>query len=189
MFTFDNAQDEDSQVVTKVTFSEEGGGRLTFHLSNGDVYSASNAKFREALSHFERSVMQAAPGTYELQEQFENGELHVRKLAVIGWVVSWNGCVTPLTATSRHASSGHAPTILHPNGSVDHILSHHDSYDQWLDYVKKSRTQEAALPVTINHALATLVGSGEVVAIEEIDPASGELRQHYYAREHAPKPS
>ncbi len=189
MFTLDDADDEDSQVVTKVTFSEEGGGRLTFHLPGRGGYTASNAKFREALSHFGRNVLQAAPGTYELHDHLEDGKVHVCKIAVIGWVVSQDGCVTPLTATSCGTPDDYAPTILHPDGSVDHILSHHASYDQWLEYVKELRSPDAAIPVSINQALATLVDSGDVVAVEEIDSTSGELRQRYYAREHAPKPS
>lgn len=37
------------EFVTHITFSDKAGGTLSFHLSSGTVYTASNKSFRSAL--------------------------------------------------------------------------------------------------------------------------------------------
>lgn len=128
---------ESDQLVTKVTFSERAGGVLAFHLPDGSVFTASKELFREALNHSATSVVPAAPGTYELHDSVDDGKLLVSRTAIIAWVIDSVGDVTPLTAASCGTPHNYCPTILHPDGSVDHILSHHASYDQWLTYVQE----------------------------------------------------
>lgn len=131
-----------AELVTKIAFSKRAGGELTFHLANGGMVTTSNEAFRYALADLPRHVVPASPGTYVLHDALRNGQVHVRKTAVVGWMVDALGDAFPLTATSCGVPRDYTPTILHPDGSVDHILSHHESYDDWLADLHEQRRAE-----------------------------------------------
>ncbi len=133
MFDLRDAEATEEQTITEVTFRKENGGTLTFHLSDGAVFTTSNARFQEALNHSSRQVIPAAAGTYLLHTACEEGELSVCKSAVIGWVVHSSGHPYPLLSAGAIGREDYSPTILHPDGSVDDIWAHYDSYHQWFE--------------------------------------------------------
>jgi len=127
--------------VTGATFLEEGG-ILTLQLENGGTVTASNEKFREALSECSQRLIPAAPGTFQLHCARWEGRLQIRKTAVIAWSIDSNGYPDPITVAGPSVGGEPLPTILHPDRSVDVPLGHYDSYESWLEDIRLERCPE-----------------------------------------------
>lgn len=54
--------------------------------------------------------------------------------------------------------------------------------------MKQSEGLEAVVR-EVRQAVDELVADGTLIVVKEIDPATGNLRNRYYLRDHAPKPS
>lgn len=131
---------EDVRLVRREPNSDE----VTLCLDGGDEHKAAGDTWLIATRSSSVQILPAHRGTFVLHACVENGKVSVGRETVIAWAVYEVGGVDPVTFTGVNQALDFCPTVLHPDGSVHDISGFFESYDQWLEEVRRENAKPIA---------------------------------------------